>query len=126
MRRTVRRIAVRSLRLALLTLLLAAAPLAAFGGDRQAEQGPPVAETPDPTPVRAGFGGVVEVRFSTEDPAAQDALASACGLSGGRRAGLAASPLPPSVRWYTEPADAGAAITCMRGHQAVLRALLPL
>jgi hypothetical protein len=75
--------------------------------------------------VRAGFGGVVEVTFSTDDAVTQDALAGACALSGGGRAGLPASPLPPSVRWYSEPPEAGAAVACMRQHREVLRVLLP-
>lgn len=75
---------------------------------------------------QAGFGGVLEVTFSTEDATVQDALGSACGLSDGRRAGLAASPLPPTVRWYPEPSDVDAAIACMELQQGVLRVLLPL
>jgi hypothetical protein len=89
---------------------------------------PPVAAT-SPTASslpQAGFGGVIEVTFATDDAATQDRLASACGLSGGRRAGLVASPLPPSVRWYTEPTKPDAAIGCMQRHEAVRRVLRPL
>ncbi len=102
--------------LTLATVVLAASPLAACGDDREGGQPPP----------QAGFGGVIEVTFATDDATTQDRLASACGLSGGRRAGLAASPLPPSVRWYADPADPEAAIGCMERHEAVRRVLRPL
>ena len=76
--------------------------------------------------LQAGFGGVVEVTFSTEDATVQDALGSAGGLYDGRRAGLPASPLPPTVRWYPQPSDVDAAIACMERQQGALRVLLPL
>jgi hypothetical protein len=111
----------------LATAVLAALLLAACGDDRSGGQPPLAATTPSATtPPQAGFGGVIEVTFLTDDAATQDQLASGCGLSGGRRAGLPASPLRPSVRWYTEPADPEAAIACMQRHEAVVRVLRPL
>lgn len=100
--------------------------LTACGDDVSTD--PPVAAT-SPTASslpQAGFGGVIEVTFATDDAATQDQLATACGLSDGRRAGLVASPLPPSVRWYTEPTNPDAAIGCMQRHEAVRRVLRPL
>ncbi len=82
-----------------------------------------------PASTQPGFGGVVEVMFLIEDPAEQDVLAHRCGLTGGRRAGLATAPLPPSIREYpepSEPADIDAAVDCMRRLNAVRRATRPL
>ena len=81
------------------------------------------------SPLRPGFGGVIEVTFSTDNAAVQDALASECGLFLARPlTGVAASPpgLPPGVRWYPKPSDGDAAIACMRQQEAVLRVSLPL
>lgn len=74
----------------------------------------------------AGFGGVVQVTFSTDDPAAQDAAAKVCGLTRGTRAGLANAPLPPAVRWYPKPSDSAAAVACLEDQESVLRVSLPL
>ncbi len=124
--RRVTHVVLRTLTLA--TVVLAASLLAACGDDREGGQPPlaatsPSASTPPPQP---GFGGVIEVTFLTDDATTQDRLASACGLSDGRRAGLAAYPLLPSVRWYADPADPEAAIGCMERHEAVRRVLRPL
>lgn len=73
-----------------------------------------------------GFGGVVQVTFSTDDPATQDAAAEACGLTSGTRAGLADAPLPPTVRWYPKPSDSAAAVACLEDQESVLRVSLPL
>ena len=80
------------------------------------------------SPPRPGFGGVIEVTFSTKDAAVQDALATECGLLDRPITGVAASPpgLPPGVRWYPKPSDVDAAIACMRRQEAVRRVLLPL
>lgn len=76
---------------------------------------------------QAGFGGVVEVTFATQDATAQDALARECGLVDESLIPLTATPpsLPPQVRWYQEPPDADAAIACMKRQQDVLGVLLP-
>lgn len=77
---------------------------------------------------QAGFGGVVEVTFSTEDTAVQDAVAAGCGFRDGRLSELAAAPpaLPPRVRWFPKPPDLAAATACLERQQDVLRVLLPL
>ena len=81
----------------------------------------------NPVP-QAGFGGVVEVTFSTKDAAVQDASARECGLFDGRVTPLTATPpsLPPRVRWFAKPPDVEAAIACMERRQDVLRVTLPL
>ena len=106
-------------------MLLALALLAACGSEQEADEGRSASGRSVVAP-NAGFGGVVEVTFSTDDAASQDALAKECGLTDGARAGLATAPLPPSVRWYPEPPDVDAAIACMRSKESVLRVLLPL
>ena len=77
---------------------------------------------------QAGFGGVVEVTFSTKEAVVQDALARECGLFDGRLAPLTVTPpsLPPRARWYPQPPDVEAAIACMERQQDVRRVLLPL
>jgi hypothetical protein len=104
-------------------VVLGAALLLTACGEDASDDEPPVAATSATASSlpQAGFGGVIEVTFMTDDAATQDQLASACGLAGGRRAGVPASPLPPAVRWYTEPADPATAIACMRRHEAVTR-----
>jgi hypothetical protein len=79
------------------------------------------------SPPRPGFGGVIEVTFSAEDAAVQDALATECGLVARPLSGVAASPpgLPPGVRWYPKPSDVDAAIACMRRQEGVRRVSLP-
>jgi hypothetical protein len=80
------------------------------------------------SPPQPGFGGVIEVTFSAEDAAVQDALATECGLVARPLTGVAASPpgLPPGVRWHPKPSDVDAAIACMRRQEGVRRVSLPL
>ena len=111
---------------ALVVLLLVACDTEAEDGGSQPATTPPSPVAEAPPPANPGFGGVIEVTFSTDDAAVQDAAAGNCGLPEGRAAGLAAAPLPPSVRWYPEPADADAAIECMRRQEQVLQVLRPL
>jgi hypothetical protein len=108
-------------------LLLAACGGGGQGGPPLLSSEGPVATTPaTPALPRPGFGGVVEVTFLTDDATTQDDLASPCALLGGRRAGLPASPLPPTVRWYDAPDDVEAAIDGMQRYDAVRRVLRPL
>lgn len=106
-------------------VLLAVALLAACGGEQASDERGPASVEGSVVAPNAGFGGVVEVKFSTDVATAEDALARDCGLTGGERGGLATAPLPPSSRWYPEPPDAGAAVACMRRQESVLRASLP-
>lgn len=110
---------------------LVALTLVACGGQGEdGEVAPTASSKSSPkeaaAPVQAGFGGVIEVTFSTDDAAAQDAAAIKCGLVSGSRAGLAAAPLPPSTRWYPDPTDPDAVLACLREQPLVLRALRPL
>lgn len=75
-----------------------------------------------------GFGGVLEVTFSTEDAALQDALATECGLVARPLSGPAASPPPllPGVRWYPKPTGVKVAISCLERREAVRRVSWPL
>ena len=107
-------------------MLLTLALLAGCGSAQVSDERGPASAGGSVVAPNAGFGGVVEVTFCTDDAAIQDASARGCGLTGGKRAGLATSPLPPSIRWYPEPPDAGAAVACMRSQKSVLRVSLPL
>ena len=107
-------------------MLLALALLVACGSEQVSDDRKPAAPDGSVVAPNAGFGGVVEVTFSIDDAVSQDALARDCGLTGGKPAGQATAPLSPSIRWYSEPPDAGAAIVCMRRQKSVLRASLPL
>lgn len=82
-----------------------------------------------PTPLsQAGFGGVLEVVFETDDAAVQDEIAAGCGLSTAQPEVAQGAGLQPTVRWYTkpDPEELEAIRTCLAQQDLVRRTVLPL